>query len=171
MKSNQVTDTYTEYQSEKHPVIAGTGDRAKKAAEFVDAHPIAFDIVIGEQSKAFGFGSCVYIGWAQRSQAVSAVIERLARFADEVSGKQAGSHRGTFFNFKARFTLEHYNDEGFTGGFFQCHDRYPRGCMTLDYTPATLPEVIKWFFDWAGNSDTRRITIDEKDVSDDLWRV
>jgi hypothetical protein len=171
MKANQVTDTYTEYQSETHPVIAGTGDRAKKATEFLDAHPIAFDIVIDEQSKAFGFGSCVYIGWAQRSQAVSAVIERLARFADEVSGKQPGSHRGTIFNFKARFTLEHYRDEGFTGGVFQCHDRFPRGCMTLDYTIDTLPEVVKRFFDWAGNDGIKKVTIDGCEVLPELWKV
>lgn len=170
MKANQITETYTEYESELHPEIAGTGERAKKAIEFLDANPVALDIVTGEQSNAFGINSCVYIGWAQGSEATGAVIERLARFADEVSGQLVGSRAGTIFNFRARFTLEHFKDKGFTGGFFQCHDEFPRGCLSLDYTPATLAEVINWFFDWTGNRETQRITIGGKPVQDELWK-
>ena len=171
MKTNTTTETHTEYQSEIHPEITGTGERARRAIEFLDAHPVALDIVTGERSKAYGIGSCVYIGWAARSDASRAVIERLARFADEVTGKQPRSHAGTIFNYKARFTLEHFNDEGFLGGFFQCHDKFPRGCMTLDFTKETLPDVVKRFYDWAGNSDTTRVTIDDCDVLPELWRV
>jgi len=171
MKTNTITETQIEYESELYPELTGIGARAKTAIEFADAYLVAMDIVTGERSKAFGINSCVYSGWSQKNGARSAVIERLARFADEVTGRQAGSMPGTIFNFKARFTLEHFNDEGFTGGFFQCHDRFPRGCMTLDYTPGMLPEVIRRFYDWAGNSDTQRITIDGEDVPTELWKA
>lgn len=88
-----------------------------------------------------------------------------------ISGEFAGATEGTIWNWKARFTLEHYKDEGFTGGFFQAHDRFARGCMSLDYTPETLPEVVKRFYDWSGNSDTRKITVDGEEIPEELWRV
>ena len=44
-------------------------------------------------------------------------------------------------------------DKGFTGGFFQRFDgRYDRDCMTLDYTPETLAQVVRNFMQWAGTT-------------------
>ena len=66
-----------------------------------------------------------------------------------------------FFTKKAKFTLAHYNDKGFTGGFFQqWDDKYPRNCSTMDYTPETLSEVIEEFKAWMSKYfNTRKITI------------
>ena len=58
--------------------------------------------------------------------------------------------------------LEHFRERGFTGGFFQQHDaRYPRHCLSLDYTPETLEEVIDHFAQWCGSDyRTARVTVD-----------
>jgi len=173
MKANIVEATHTEYQSEEYPEIAGTSDLARTAIEFLDANPQVMDIVTGDKSKAFGIGSCVYIGWAQRSEAVAAIVERIATLENLASGQSAGNWIGTIWNFRALYTLEYYGADGFTGGFFQQHDkRFPRSCLSMDYTPAGLPAVVKKFARWCDNAfTTERITIDGEDVAEELWRV
>lgn len=158
-------------QSSKHPEIYSQDEHDIKAIEFIDANPTVYEIVTGDKSKAFGADSSVYIGWAQKNNSVGAILERVRTFMRILSGEFIGEREGTIWNWRARFTLDHYSDKGFKGGFFQCHDRYPRGCMSLDYTPEALPEVVKRFYDWAGNSETQKITIDGKEIPAELWRV
>jgi len=160
----------TEYRSTAHPEICSSSQRDTAAIELIDKNPVVYEIVTGERSKAFGVESCVYIGWAQRNNGAGAILEKVKTFMRILAGENAGEREGTIWNWRAHFTLDHYNDKGFTGGFFQCHDEYPRGCLTLDYTPDTLPEVINRFFDWTGNRTTQRITIAGKAVKDELWR-
>ena len=118
-------------------------------------------IVTGTKSEAFGKNSCFYIGWAQGNNSEQAVKHKIAQFKAELIGKDfQGKPINSFFTKKARFTIKHYQDKGFTGGFFQQWDEHPRSCTTLDYTPETLPEVLDSFKLWmAACFDTRRITI------------
>ena len=62
---------------------------------------------------------------------------------------------------RAKFTLEHYQDKGFRGGFFQQHDaKYPRSCLTLDYTLETQQQVLDRFCAWMDQSnETDHVTI------------
>ncbi|MCD6163013.1 MAG: hypothetical protein J7K40_11460 [candidate division Zixibacteria bacterium] len=174
MKANTVTETYTEYRSEAHPDIMTTKAALAPVIEFIDANPLVVEIVNGEQSAAFGVGSCEYIGWAQNSTAPAAVIEKVRTLMNLTDRYCQGYRLGTIWNFKGQFTFEHYRDEGFTGGFFQQHDKnYPRLCTSMDYTPVTLPEVVKAFADWCDGSAfiTERITIDGADVPTELWKA
>jgi len=172
METNTETVEITEYRSTKYPAYRSNDARNIEAIEFIDANPIVIDIVTMDKSKAFGAESCVYIGWAQRNNSVGAVLEKVKTLMRNLSGEFAGAYVGTIWNTRAHFTLEHYTDEGFTGGFFQAHDRsFARGCMTMDYTPETLPAVVKCFYDWSGNSETQKITVDGEEVPAELWRV
>lgn len=57
------------------------------------------------------------------------------------------------WGWRARFTFEHYGHKGFRGGFFQRFDgRYDRDCMSLDYTPETLAQVVRNFMQWASST-------------------
>jgi hypothetical protein len=170
MDTKKETVEITEYRSSAYPNICSCSERDVEAIEFIDKSPVVFEIVTGDKSKAFGADSCVYIGWAQKNNRTPAIINRIKTFMRILSGEFAGEQKGTIWNWRAQFTLDHYNDKGFKGGFFQAHDRYPRGCLSLDYTPKTLQEVIKWFYGWSCNSETQRITIDGEDVPDELWR-
>ena len=55
---------------------------------------------------------------------------------------------------RARFTFEHYEDKGFTGGVFFTVTETSRGygdLLTIDYTPALIDEVARRFVVWARN--------------------
>jgi len=177
MKTHKCTITYRIFQSDIQPEIATTDPELAEVVAWADANPVVWDIVTKTRSKAFGVGSCVYIGWAQRSNAPEAVLERLRHFKELVEGgddlmrvrkghacRQAGED--SILVWRARFTLEHYRDSGFTGGLFQQHDKqYPRSCLVLDYTAETIEEVLDRFCAWMDNSyNTRRITINGKTV-------
>ena len=170
METKTETVEITEYRSSAYPKIRSNYDQDAAAIEFIDNNPVVIDIVNGEQSAAFGAGSCVYIGWMQGNLSTSAVLGRVKTMMRILSGDTAGEYVGSIWNWRAHFTLDHYEDKGFKGGFFQAHDRFPRGCLSLDYTPATLPEVIRWFYGWSCNSDTQKITIDGKEVPAELWK-
>ena len=133
--------------------------------QWSDEHSIVWDIVTKTRSKAFGRRSCLYIGWAQSSMAPDAILERVRHFKELADSKSA-YHNDSIFTWRARFTLEHYLDKGFRGGFFQQHDaKYPRSCLTLDYTPETLELVLDKFCTWIDHTyDTRKISIDGKTV-------
>lgn len=156
----------TRYRSSKRPDVV-TDERAlADTIAWADHHPHAWDIVSHTRSKAFGLGSCVYIGWAQRSMAPEAILERLSHFHRLATGTEPHLSANHIQCWTARHTFEHYRDKGFTGGFFQQHDeRHPRLCMTLDYTPVTREEVIDRFLLWCGNLHyTDRITVDRVTV-------
>jgi tRNA/tmRNA/rRNA uracil-C5-methylase (TrmA/RlmC/RlmD family) len=81
-------------------------------------------------------------------------------------GKSPYHDRDSIFVWRAKFTLEHYQDKKFTGGFFQQHDaKYPRSCLTLDYTPETFSEVLDRFCAWMDRAyDTDHVTINKMTV-------
>ena len=150
----------TWYKSELYPEIESCDSSDKEIIEWLDKNPVAYLIVKGTKSKAFGRKSCVYIGWAQNNNSVGAVIEKLRTLKGESEGIRF-SPPGTIFQYRAQFTLKHYTDKEFTGGFFQQWDReYPRDCLTLDYTPELLDEVMAEFEKWISNSyATKKITV------------
>lgn len=160
MKTTKEYITRTWYKSELYPEIESCDSSDKEIIEWLDKNPVAYLIVKGTKSKAFGRKSCVYIGWAQNNNSVGAVIEKLRTLKGESEGIRF-SPPGTIFQYRAQFTLKHYTDKGFTGGFFQQWDReYPRDCLTLDYTPELLDEVIAEFEKWISNSyATKKITV------------
>jgi hypothetical protein len=170
MDTNTETIDITEYRSTAYPDIRSSNRADVEAIEFIDANPVVIEIVTGDKSKAFGVDSCVYIGWAQKNNSAGAILTKVKTLMRILSGGFYGEREGTIWNWRAHFTFDHYNDKGFKGGFFQAHDRFPRGCLSLDYTPETLPEVVKWFYGWSCNSDTQRITIDNKEIPAKLWK-
>ena len=160
----ETTNVQRIFVSEIRPDVSTARPDLADAIRWADEHPAVWEIVTKRRSKAFGLGSCVYIGWAQKSLAPEAILERVRHFKELLIGHSPYHDDDSIFTWRARFTLEHYLDEGFRGGFFQQHDeRYPRNCLTLDYTPKTLTLVLDKFCEWIGRSyNTRRITIDGK---------
>jgi hypothetical protein len=77
------------------------------------------------------------------------VQERVSHIHDIVNKPERYLNPNSIFPWRARFTLDHYRDKGFRGGFFQQWDAsFPRSCLTLDYTKDTLEEVIDRFCGW-----------------------
>lgn len=141
--------------------------------EWADANPIVWKIVTGTRSKVFGRGSSEYIGCSSGSDSL-AVLYRLAHFKKQIEphfDPPASTRRAEFWEWRARFTLEHYADKGFRGGLFQQWDgKYHRGCTHLDYTPETLSEVIDRFLAWCAiddNCKTVEVRIDGKTAAFD----
>jgi hypothetical protein len=162
METETTNRTATLYRSSKRPDVVTDERDLAKAIAWADELPRAWDIVTQKRSKAFGLGSCVYIGWAQKSMAPEAILERLSHFHRLATGKEPHLCPEHIQCWAARHTFERYRDKGFTGGFFQQHDqKFPRLCMTLDYTPSTREEVIDRFLRWCGNlHHTDRVTVD-----------
>ena len=149
MKIHEQTVVRQTFQSEVQPDVTTNDPALAAVITWADENPVAWEIVMHKKSKAFGVGSSVYIGWAQRTLAPEAVLERLRTLKDLLEESSNGHPRNSIFRWRARFTIEHYRDKGFKGAFFQQHDeRYPRSCLSLDYTPQTLQEVIDHFCDW-----------------------
>jgi len=163
-----VTETITNiiYQSEFMPNVRTINPMFARTIAWADDHPVVWRIVTGRKSKAFGLGSCVYIGWAQKSKEPGAVLERVRHLHELGEGKCPYHDPNSIFVWRAKFTLEHYQDKRFTGGFFQQHDaKYPRACLTLDYTPDTLQEVLDRFCAWMDRAyDTDHVTINKMTV-------
>ena len=166
MKTDIQTIVKTTYQSEIMPEVKTDSSDLAEVLEWADANPRVWRIITHNKSKAFGRNSCMYMGWAQGNNSADAVLERLRTFYDEVYATDYRQKQ--VWGWRARFTLEHYKDKGFKGGLFQqWNDRYPRGCLILDYTPETLEEVIDKFVEWCGKThNTRRITVDEETVKE-----
>jgi hypothetical protein len=156
--STRVVEIKT-YQSEVRPEISSEDPRDGEVIAWADAYPVAYRIVSGNRSQPFGKSSCVYLGCLQGRDDVPSVIGRLCTLKGEIS-------KPGIFGFRARFTLEHYQDKGFKGGFFQQWDeKYPRDCLSLDYTPETLPEVLAQFEVWMSKYyRTVRITVNGETV-------
>ena len=154
------------FRSEVMPEVQTTLPALARVIAWADDHPVVWKVVTGRRSKSFGLGSCVYIGWAQRSKAPDAVLERVRHIHELVECQQPYYTPDSIFVWRARFTLEHYQEKGFKGGFFQQHDaQYPRSCLTLDYTPEIFEQVLDKFCAWIDRHyDTCRITVDGKTV-------
>jgi hypothetical protein len=161
MKTQEYTVVRKRFQSEVQRDVATNDVSMARVIAWGDENPVAWKIVTTRRSQAFGIGSCVYIGWAQRSVAPEAILERLRHFKELIDNRER-----TIFTWRARFTLKHYQDKGFTGGFFQQHDeKHPRSCLTLDHTPETLKSVINQFTKWMDSYyATHHITVDGKTV-------
>jgi len=166
MKIHKQIHVQKVFISETQPEILKTCPDFAEAIQWADDHPLVWDIVTKTRSKAFGRGSCVYIGWAQKSMAPDAILERLRHFKELVDGNSPYHDADSIFRWRAQFTLTHYRETGFRGGFFQQHDaQYPRDCLTLDYTPETLELVLDKFCAWMGRSyATQNVTVDGKTV-------
>lgn len=166
MKIHEQTVVRRTFQSEVQADVSTNDPDLAEVIAWADQHPVAWEIVTRKRSKAFGVGSCVYIGWAQRSMAPEAILQRLRTFMDLLSEGPNGHPRNSIFRWRARFTFEHYREKGFTGAFFQQHDeRYPRSCMMMDYTPEAIEEVIDRFCSWMDPYyHVARITVGERTV-------
>lgn len=166
MKTEIIHNTTTLYRSEQRSDVCTDDQRLAEAIAWADQHPHTWKVVTGTKSKAFGRSSCVYIGWAQKSMAPEAILERLSHFHRLATGTEPHLSANHIMCWRAQFTFEHYKDAGFTGGFFQQHDaKYPRHCLSLDYTPDTLEEVIDHFLRWCQRDyQTARVTLDDKVV-------
>lgn len=144
--------TVVHFVSEILPEVNTQDPDLGQSIAWADANPFVWKIVTSTKSKAFGRNSCEYIGWAQRSTAPEAVLERARHFhacVDPNVSRGLNYRSRDIWGWRARFTFEHYQDKGFTGGFFQRFDgRYDRDCMTLDYTPETLTQVVRNFMEW-----------------------
>ena len=148
------TRTIRRWRSRVRPDIVVDRQELHPVLEWADDHPIIYQVVSrGSRSRAFGPGSCVYIGWAQRSPDPAAVLERLRTLYDLVNaqGPYAGQS-DSIFCWRARFTLAHYGEPGFTGSPFTTMSpgrKAPLDILTLDYTPTTVREVAQAFARWA----------------------
>jgi len=144
--------TVVHFVSEVLPDVSAEDPELAKTIAWADANPVVWKIVTGWRSKAFGRGSCEYIGWAQRSDAPAAILERARHFHSCVDPDVRGGldyRSRDIWGWRARFTFRRYQDKGFKGGFFQRFDgRYDRDCLTLDFTPDTLPQVVRNFMEW-----------------------
>lgn len=164
MKIEKFTETTVVFTSSVHDFIRTSDSSLAKVIEWADAHPVVWRIVRETRSKAFGKNSSFYYGYLQKSDLCCAILGRAEAFKKELELPD-----GAFHGWKARFTMKHYEDKGFRGGFFQQHDgTYYRGCSCCDYTPATREEVITRFLFWCDSSacryETDDIHIDKKSV-------
>jgi len=166
MKIQKQTIIQRTFISEVKPEIYTTCSEFEKVIKWADENPVVWDIVTSKRSKAFGRGSCVYIGSAQNNMTSDAILERCRYFKELTDRKSSYYTDDSIFIWRARFTLKHYKEKGFRGGFFQQHDaQYPRNCLTLDYTPETLEKVLDKFCEWIDHTyEKQRITIDGKTV-------
>ena len=166
MKIHQQIHVQKIFISEKRPEIYTACPDFEPVIQWADDNPVVWHIITARRSKAFGLGSCVYIGWAQKSMAPDAILERLRHFKELIDGNSPYHDADSIFRWRAQFTLAHYRKTGFRGGFFQQHDaQYPRGCLTLDYTHETLELVLDKFCAWMGRSyATQNVTVDGKTV-------
>jgi hypothetical protein len=145
--------TVVRFSSEVLPEVNTEDPELAKTIAWADANPVVWKIVTGTRSRAFGRGSSEYIGWAQRSMAPEATLERARHFHTciDANVRPGLEYRSRdIWGWRARFTFQQFTDRRFRGGFFLRFDgRYDRECMTLDYTPETLPQVVRNFMDWA----------------------
>jgi hypothetical protein len=167
--------TYIETINQKHyvssvlPEIDVTADNYAKVIEWADATPNVWAIVRGNKSAHWGRNSSTYVAYGRGESAEGACHRASVLMAYATLGRASEAHgvpESDLFGWSARFTIEHYKDKGFRGGFFQQFDgQYQRGCISLDYTPSTLDLVIDRFVDWCGKMfTTREVWIDKKVV-------
>lgn len=166
MKTTKTTMTMVTYRSEVLTDVCTEDPELAAVIKWAD-ETNAWKIVTGHKSKAFGKKSCEYIGWAQGSDDPGAILERARRFCatarPDIHRDFLAAGGPAIFRWRGSFTLRHFTDKGFTGGFFQQHDgSYDRNCMTLDYTPATLPAVLRNFMEWAGGTMANRWKLDKE---------
>jgi len=77
MKTTTQTVRYRTYVSEVRPSVTSRYQSDAPVLKWADEHPVVWGVVTTRRSKAFGIGSCEYIGLAQRSMASDAILERV----------------------------------------------------------------------------------------------
>ena len=166
MKTTEHTVTKYIFQSEVLPDMQTQDPSLARVIAWADERPVVWKIVTGKRSKAFGVGSCEYIGWAQRRMAPEAVLERARHFVELIERPGCWSNANSIFAWRAQFTFHHYSDKGFTGGLFQQQDaKYARSCLWLDYTPETLEDVADKFCQWMDRYyETARVTVNGRTI-------
>lgn len=166
MKTTTYTVTKQDFRSDVRPDVHTHDPDIAEVIAWADKHPLVWKIVTSKKSKTFGRGATTYIGWAQKSMESKAVLERVRHFRSLLDKPGRWSHANSIFHWRARFTYEHFNDPGFTGGFFQQHDaRFPRSCLVLDYTPETLDQVLDKFCQWMDRYyETTKVTLNGRTV-------
>jgi hypothetical protein len=160
------TTTRTLYYSAIDSEIVTDDPRLGEVIDWADANPVVWKIVQSTRSKVFG--KSAYPNGSD-------TLGRAAYFKAQLEphfDPPAFQTPATFWMWRARFTLEHYEDKNFRSGFFQQWDgTYDRGCAYLDYTPDTLDEVVQAFADWCGGKkgifgyETKEIRLDGKTVA------
>lgn len=175
MKREKKTLEYEKLTSDFMPEVTTSTPGYAEAIEWADANPVAWRIVTQTKSKAFGRGSSFYLGCVQDGKDPETVLERVAALKFELDrprhydAKVGIAPVDDFHLWKVKFTLAHYEDRGFKGGFFQQIDvaGYSRGCSHLDYTDETLPEVLRRFQEWCDQGykfETQHVQIDKRVV-------
>jgi hypothetical protein len=156
---HEVTTIQTWYSSLLRPEIRTTRQDLVPVIDWADArHHVWTMLSERSKSKVWTANSNEYTGNA-RDMSPDAILHRAERL------KMHSEERDTIWGFRARFSVEHYQEKGFTGGFFQQWDgSYNRGCMMLDYTPRTRDNVVERFKAWCETGphrfDTVAISID-----------
>ena len=171
MKTTPYTETYNIYSSDVCPEVQTRDEKIAEIIRWADSFaPVVWKIITSNKSQAFGKNSSLYVGWSQGSDSSRAILERLVTFyrnlqADEF-GKTYSIDSYNMHVWSVNFTLEHFEEKGFTGGFFKQWDgKYDRGCAFLDYTPETLPTVIEHFIAWCGSTfETKAVKVDKQIV-------
>lgn len=169
MLSSVRTVEIRRWVSEVRPEIETETEAYADVIAWGDAHPRAWNVILGTRSHAYGRNSNHYIGY-HRGPSANAALARLSDFKERIENPS-----DDLFSWSARFTLEHHGRRGFTSGFFREHcvhtdgREYPRHCATLDYTPETIEQVIDRFLAWCDGAGCRyegrtRVTVDGRDV-------
>ena len=167
MKSVQRIVKTTMYVSEMSPDLETSNKQLGQVLAWADDNPSAYEVVTTGKSRAFGRGAARHIGWAQKSDSVEAIIERLNTLHSALAITERPGQ--AFCRWQANFALERVNEVGFTGGLFQQHSLwsdgkvYARDCKYVDYTPETLEDALDRFMVWMSNTfrkETVRITVE-----------
>ena len=175
MKSAEVVTRSIVYTSDVHPEITTQLESFAKVIAWADENPVVWKIIRETKSAPFGRESSEYLGM-YRNGSPLATLSRAAHFKDVYDGLLSPETPGTrgardpLWQYRAHFTFAHYGSKGFAGGLFRQFDgQHFRGCVSLDYTPATLNDVLEAFLQWCsrapGAVETREVWIDEKKVA------
>lgn len=158
MKTHEHVVKSIVYSSDVVPEIVGAGEYDAEVIAWADAKPVVWKIVMGTRSKPWGKNASTYMGF-ERGDSPRGALARAGHM-------RCALQEPGIWGWRARFTIEHYTDKGFKGGFFQQFDgTYDRGSMYLDYTPKTLDTVINHFIEWCDvgyKFPTAAIKLDKK---------
>jgi hypothetical protein len=156
VKTRIETVTTVHYDSRVYAGVTTTDPEMAKVIEWADSSESVWDIVRQTRSSPFGRNSSTYMGCARGDTPFQA-LGRAAVLKDECQ-------KPGIWGFRARHTLTHYRGKGFKGGLFREWDgSYYRNCINLDFTTATLEEVLDQFHAWCGKTyDSKELRLDGK---------
>jgi hypothetical protein len=154
VKTRIETVTTTHYDSRVYAGVTTTDPEMAKVIEWADNSDNVWNVVRQTRSCPFGRNSDTYMG-CKRGDTPFQALDRAMVLMDECQ-------KPGIWGFRARHTLAHYRDRGFKGGLFlQWDGTYNRNCIDLDFTPATLEEVLDQFQAWCGTTyDTKELRLD-----------